>query len=313
MAEKRKGLGRGIGSLIPSVSEEARPSDVFFPQQQEASLVTVPGASLALLDPHLIIPNPRQPRKEFKEEELAELIHSVREFGVLQPVVVRKIEMKNGHDQYELIMGERRLRASKAAGLNTIPAVIRDTEDENMLRDALLENLHRSELNPLEEASAYQQLMDDFGITQEQLANRIGRSRPQISNTIRLLRLPISVQTKVAAGVLSAGHARTVLSLETPEEMERLANRIIEQELSVREAENIAKTGSISPKRSKRPVAGSKQDQLNEISDLLADQLDTRVKISIGPKKGQIVIDFATIEDLNRILDQMGVDRFRGI
>ncbi|MEG0029489.1 MAG: ParB/RepB/Spo0J family partition protein, partial [Aurantimicrobium sp.] len=213
---KRTGLGRGIGSLIPTAPTSERPVDVFFPDQvgtgaipvvenNDADLVEVPGARLAFISPNLVVPNPQQPRKVFNPEDLAELVHSIREIGILQPIVVRSIP---GSENYELIMGERRLRASKEVGLEQIPVIIRDTADEDMLRDALLENLHRSQLNPLEEASAYQQLMADFGITQEQLAERIGRSRPQISNTIRLLRLPPLVQKRVAAGVLSAGHAR---------------------------------------------------------------------------------------------------------
>ncbi|MBG9887036.1 chromosome partitioning protein ParB, partial [Bacillus toyonensis] len=209
---KRTGLGRGIGALIPTTDQSERPVDVFFPGAKSATpvdssveeqLVAVPGARLIQVDPHAIVPNPRQPRTHFKEEDLAELVHSVREFGVLQPVVVRT----NADGAYELIMGERRTRAAREAGLETIPAILRETAEEDLLRDALLENLHRSELNPLEEASAYQQLLEDFGTTQEELAARIGRSRPQISNTIRLLKLPVPVQQRVAAGVLSAGHA----------------------------------------------------------------------------------------------------------
>ena len=236
---KRTGLGRGIGALIPTQdSTEARPVDVFFPgaslpaadadgSNQDAApaetpagedeLVAVPGTRLIEVDPNEIVPNPRQPRTNFDADDLAELVHSVREFGVLQPVVVRR----NEDGAYELIMGERRTRAAREAGLTAIPAVLRETEDEHLLRDALLENLHRSQLNPLEEASAYQQLLEDFGITQEELAGRIGRSRPQISNTIRLLKLPVAVQQRVAAGVLSAGHARAILSLDDAEAISR--------------------------------------------------------------------------------------------
>ena len=252
---KRTGLGRGIGALIPtSESTEARPVDVFFPgaslnpritddtdadiEPAAPDLVEVPGARLVHIDPHTIVPNPRQPRTHFDQDDLAELVHSVREFGVLQPVVVRD----RGDGTYELIMGERRTRAAREAGLDSIPAVVRDTADEHLLRDALLENLHRSELNPLEEASAYQQLLEDFGITQEELAGRIGRSRPQISNTIRLLKLPLPVQQRVAAGVLTAGHARAILSLGTPEAMQRLSDKIVNEDLSVRAAEAAAKT-----------------------------------------------------------------------
>src|SRR5690349_4755107 len=274
---KRTGLGRGIGALIPTSesTSEARPVDVFFPgvptEDSDApdvpadDLVEVPGARLVHLDPHSIVPNPRQPRTHFDEEDLAELVHSVREFGVLQPVVVRD----TGEGTYELIMGERRTRAAREAGLDSIPAVVRDTADEHLLRDALLENLHRSELNPLEEASAYQQLLEDFGITQEELASRIGRSRPQISNTIRLLKLPVPVQQRVAAGVLTAGHARAILSLETPEAMQRLADKIVNEDLSVRAAEAAAKGPDAWGTRSPKPQAGSRRGHLDEVADRL--------------------------------------------
>ncbi|MDR6199887.1 ParB family chromosome partitioning protein [Microbacterium sp. SORGH_AS428] len=310
---KRTGLGRGIGALIPtSEGSEARPVDVFFPgapapktdaMNEEApheELLAVPGARLIQVDPHAIVPNPRQPRTNFDPEDLAELVHSVREFGVLQPVVVRD----TGEGTYELIMGERRTRAAREAGLETIPAILRETADEDLLRDALLENLHRSQLNPLEEASAYQQLLEDFGITQEQLATRIGRSRPQISNTIRLLRLPVPVQQRVAAGVLSAGHARAILSVEDGESMQRLADKIVNEDLSVRAAEAAAK-GAVTVKRP-APKAGARRAHLDEIAERLGDRLNTRVKISISARKGQIAIDFATIQDLNRILSELG-------
>ncbi|QCQ17503.1 ParB/RepB/Spo0J family partition protein [Microbacterium sp. RG1] len=310
---KRTGLGRGIGALIPtSEGSEARPVDVFFPgapapqadaakeEVPQEELIAVPGARLIQVDPHAIVPNPRQPRTNFDPEDLAELVHSVREFGVLQPVVVRD----TGEGTYELIMGERRTRAAREAGLETIPAILRETADEDLLRDALLENLHRSQLNPLEEASAYQQLLEDFGITQEQLATRIGRSRPQISNTIRLLRLPVPVQQRVAAGVLSAGHARAILSVEDGESMQRLADKIVNEDLSVRAAEAAAK-GAATVKRP-APKAGARRAHLDEIAERLGDRLNTRVKISISARKGQIAIDFATIQDLNRILSELG-------
>ena len=242
MAAKRTGLGRGIGALIPTSDQSARPVDVFFPDTAAVAtetLVAVPGARLANLSPADIVPNPVQPRLEFDREALDELVASIREVGVLQPVVVRPLSGKT--NKYELIMGERRLRATKELGLESIPAVVKETADEDMLRDALLENLHRSQLNPLEEASAYQQLLADFGITQEQLATRIGRSRPQITNTIRLLKLPAPVQSRVAAGVLSAGHARAILSVGDDEEaMVRLADKIVNEDLSVRAAEAVA-------------------------------------------------------------------------
>jgi len=318
MATKRTGLGRGIGALIPTddVPRASRPVDVFFPDSDAPApamaavevaanaegLVTVPGAHLRHLDPDDIVPNALQPRTNFDPEDLAELVHSVREFGVLQPIVVRPHPDQPG--KYELVMGERRLRATKAAGLDVIPAVVKDTADEAMLRDALLENLHRSQLNPLEEASAYQQLLADFGITQEELASRIGRSRPQISNTLRLLKLPEPVQLRVAAGVLSAGHARAILSTGDPESMQRLADKIVNEELSVRAAEAIA---SEEPKPSRpKPAAGKRQDFLDDLATRLGDRLNTRVKIALGARKGQISIDFATVQDLRRILVDLG-------
>lgn len=321
MASKRTGLGRGIGALIPTGEERTtRPVDVFFPEADRSStatavavveqaaaraedeLVTVPGARLASLNPNDIEPNAQQPRSVFDPEDLAELVHSVREFGVLQPIVVRPHPEHDG--KYELVMGERRLRASKAAGLDAIPAVVKDTANEAMLRDALLENLHRSQLNPLEEASAYQQLLGDFGITQEELASRIGRSRPQISNTLRLLKLPEAVQLRVAAGVLSAGHARAILMMPDAEGMQRLADKIVNEDLSVRQAEAIA---SAEPKPNKpKPAAGKRQEFLDDLATRLGDRLNTRVKIALGARKGSISIDFATVQDLRRILTDLG-------
>ena len=318
MATKRTGLGRGIGALIPTdeVRRANRPVDVFFPDSDapapamvavEAAataegLVNVPGARLVHLNPDDIVPNAHQPRSNFDPDDLAELVHSVREFGVLQPIVVRPHPDEPG--KYELVMGERRLRATKAAGLDVIPAVVKDTANEAMLRDALLENLHRSQLNPLEEASAYQQLLADFGITQEELATRIGRSRPQISNTLRLLKLPESVQLRVAAGVLSAGHARAILSTGDPESMQRLADKIVNEELSVRAAEAIA---SEEPSQSRpKPAPGKRQDFLDDLATRLGDRLNTRVKIALGARKGQISIDYATVQDLRRILADLG-------
>ncbi|RUQ98088.1 ParB/RepB/Spo0J family partition protein [Labedella endophytica] len=336
MATKRTGLGRGIGALIPTQTDQAeRPVDVFFPGASAAKrgaeaaqaaadasapstdaapeadgddLVAVPGARLASLDPHSIVPNAAQPRTVFDEDALAELVHSIREFGVLQPIVVRAIA---DSDTYELIMGERRLRASKEAGLTTIPAIVRETADEDMLRDALLENLHRAQLNPLEEASAYQQLLADFGITQEELATRIGRSRPQISNTLRLLKLPGAVQLRVAAGVLSAGHARAILSTGDPESMKRLADKIVNEDLSVRAAEAAAAQLSAPAKRA-TPLPGGRRGHLDEVGEHLGDRLNTRVKIILGAKKGQISIEFATIADLNRILGELGEPGYGG-
>ncbi|MCI1018447.1 ParB/RepB/Spo0J family partition protein [Microbacterium sp. C5A9] len=318
---KRTGLGRGIGALIPTADQAERPVDVFFPgaslrpstdqtatvAEEVPELEVVPGIHLIQIDPQKIVPNPRQPRTHFNPEDLAELVHSVREFGVLQPVVVRK----NSEGDYELIMGERRTRAAREAGLDAIPAVVRETADEDLLRDALLENLHRSELNPLEEASAYQQLLEDFGITQEELATRIGRSRPQISNTIRLLKLPVPVQQRVAAGVLSAGHARAILSLDTPEAMQRLADKVVNEDLSVRATEVAAKSQpSTSSSRTAKPTPGSRRAYLDEVAGNLGDRLNTRVKVSLGARKGQVIIDFASIQDLNRILGELGESGF---
>jgi ParB family transcriptional regulator, chromosome partitioning protein len=254
----------------------------------------------------------------FDEEALAELVHSVREIGVLQPIVVRALPdtddaategaadpAADGKPKFELIMGERRWRASQTAGLERIPAIVRDTSDDDLLRDALLENLHRSDLNPLEEAAAYQQLLEDFGCTHEQLATRIGRSRPQISNTIRLLRLPPAVQRRVAAGVLSAGHARALLGLEDAEAMDKLAQRIVAEGLSVRateEAVAISDSDSPTPAPRRRPRAGGHHAELDDLATRLADRLDTRVNISLGRNKGKISVEFASVEDLNRIL-----------
>ncbi|MBW6413512.1 ParB/RepB/Spo0J family partition protein [Schaalia sp. ORNL0103] len=279
-------------------------------------LLPVPGASFAEIAIDQIVPNTKQPREVFDEDDLKELSASIKEVGVLQPVVVRSIPAKGRSEKlteflaekpearYELIMGERRLRASELAGETTIPAIIRETEDGDLLRDALLENLHRAQLNPLEEASAYQQLMADFGATQEELAKRIARSRPQIANTLRLLKLPPSVQKKVAAQVITAGHARALLSLSTPEEMERLAERIVAEGLSVRTTEEIVRLGKA--KATARPRARQQRplSQLGEsVVSALSDAYDTRVTITEGRKKGRIVIEFAGSEDLQRIAD----------
>ena len=319
---KRTGLGRGIGALIPTSDAAERPVDVFFPGAKlstaapaivseavevEDDLVAVPGARLIRVDPNEIVPNPRQPRTHFNQEDLAELVHSVREFGVLQPVVVRR----NEDGAYELIMGERRTRAAREAGLDSIPAILRETADEDLLRDALLENLHRSQLNPLEEASAYQQLLEDFGITQEALATRIGRSRPQVSNTIRLLRLPVPVQQRVAAGVLTAGDARAILSLDDAELMQRLADKVVNEDLSVRATEEAAKTiATGSPGPTAKPHAGARRAYLDDVAGKLGDRLNTRVQIALGARKGQVKIEFASIQDLNRILAEIGEESY---
>ena len=302
--------GREIADQVPAVDHVSRETS------DDAQLVPVPGASFAEIPIDQIVPNTKQPREVFNEEDLTELSASIKEVGVLQPVVVRTIPATGRSTKlkefiaekpgarYELIMGERRLRASELAGETTIPAIIRETEDGDLLRDALLENLHRSQLNPLEEASAYQQLMADFGATQDQLAKRIARSRPQIANTLRLLKLPPSVQKKVAAQVISAGHARALLALSTPEEMERLADRIVQEGLSVRTTEEIVRLGKIkaaAPPRSRRQQSLSPLGE--SVVSALSDAYDTRVSITEGRRKGKIVIEFAGADDLQRIAD----------
>ncbi|HVT63903.1 MAG TPA: ParB/RepB/Spo0J family partition protein [Mycobacteriales bacterium] len=279
---KRGGLGRGLGALI-SASPEAD-SEV--------------GAHFAEVAVDAIEPNPKQPRDVFDEAAMAELVTSIREVGVLQPVVVRAL----GEGRYQLVMGERRLRASKEAGLSAVPAIVRDTGDDAMLRDALLENLHRQQLNPLEEAAAYRQLLDEFGATHEELAERIGRSRSQVSNTIRLLGLPPAVQRRVAAGVLSAGHARALLALEDPEAQERLAARIVAEGLSVRATEEAVsdKASLGKPRAIKRKALSS--PALERLSEELSDLLETRVTIDLGKQKGKLTVQFASMGDLQRVL-----------
>jgi ParB family chromosome partitioning protein len=318
VSEKRRGLGRGLGALIPTADETGdRPVDVFFPGAPATSaatgtavldgpsaseLVAVPGARFAEIPVSTIRPNPRQPRSVFDEDDLGELVGSIQEVGVLQPVVVRPVS-----DGYELVMGERRWRASQRAGLDTIPAIVRDTQDSDLLRDALLENLHRTQLNPLEEAAAYQQLLDDFGCTQEELASRIHRSRPQISNTLRLLRLPATVQRRVAAGVLTAGHARALLALDDTDGIERLAQRIVAEGLSVRAVEEIAALGGIQPTTPPRatPRPGAHNEAVDALATRLSDKFDTRVKIALGKQRGKVTLEFASVQDLNRILALM--------
>lgn len=321
MSTRRGGLGRGLGALIPTTPPTAPAVDptagAVAPMPAASSVMTaprpdddlspVPGARFAEVPVSSIVPNPRQPRQVFDEEALEELKTSIREVGLLQPIVVR--ELPDG--RYELVMGERRWRAAQAVERDTIPAIIRDTRDDAMLRDALLENIHRVNLNPLEEAAAYQQLLDEFGATHEELARRIGRSRPQISNTIRLLNLPPSVQRRVAAGVLSAGHARALLALEDNERQEALALRIVAEGLSVRATEELVALSaaeqprkSSSAKRRPKPHAPA----LSDLADRLSDRFDTRVKVDIGRSKGKIVIEFATVDDLERIVGIIGVE-----
>ncbi|MDT0394029.1 MULTISPECIES: ParB/RepB/Spo0J family partition protein [Streptomyces] len=344
MSERRRGLGRGLGALIPAAPTEksvtpptmsgavsTSPAAVPAPPNERgvaaahlATLSTVSretdeasahvppavpappmGAHFAEIPLDAITPNPRQPREVFDEDALSELITSIKEVGLLQPVVVRQV----GPERYELIMGERRWRACHEAGLEAIPAVVRATEDEKLLLDALLENLHRAQLNPLEEAAAYDQLLKDFNCTQDQLADRIGRSRPQVSNTLRLLKLPPTVQRRLAAGVLSAGHARALLSVEDPEEQDRLAHRIVAEGLSVRAVEEIVTLMGSRPQktqRSKGPRAGALvSPALTDLATRLSDRFETRVKVDLGQKKGKITVEFASMEDLERILGSL--------
>ena len=378
MAEKRRGLGRGISALIPTApventdrNENGRPVDVFFPEENDngdstvpvegrgaggaqvarsvrarstsaasseptaapapaersttnvqddsdadadavsdASLRPVPGARFAEIPVEQITPNSKQPRQVFDEDDLEELTASIREVGLLQPIVVRprpEADVARGEATYELVMGERRWRATQRADLPTIPAVVRTTTDDDLLRDALLENLHRAQLNPLEEASAYQQLLDDFACTHDELARRLARSRPQISNTLRLLKLPPLVQRRVASGVLSAGHARALLGLTDAAAMERLAQRIVAEGLSVRSTEEIVAIGDepAEPEMRRRKRESPYAENLQRLSTRLADRFDTRVKVTMGARKGRISIEFAGQDDLERILETL--------
>ncbi|GHJ46668.1 chromosome partitioning protein ParB [Catellatospora sp. TT07R-123] len=335
------GLGRGLGALIPT-TPAAAPTPVVAPPAAPVSappaaapaqaapvevapapvvaapivpaqpvgleLAPVPGARFAEIPVGSIVPNPKQPRQIFDDEMLDELKISIQEVGFLQPIVVREI----GSDKYELVMGERRWRAAQAVGKDMIPAIIRDTRDDAMLRDALLENIHRAQLNPLEEAAAYQQLLEEFGATHDELARKIGRSRPQISNTIRLLNLPPQVQKRVAAGVLSAGHARALLSLDQAEAQEELAGRIVREGLSVRATEELVTLANLEDD-SKQPAAKRRAKPhapaLTDLADRLSDRFDTRVKVDIGRSKGKITIEFATVDDLERIVGIIGVEK----
>ncbi|HZC70084.1 MAG TPA: ParB/RepB/Spo0J family partition protein [Jatrophihabitans sp.] len=308
--QRRGGLGRGLGALIPTTAPGQAPgatyvpSTVVPPDEGTEAPVPVPGATYAEVPLDDIHHNPKQPRQVFDEDALAELTHSIREFGVLQPVVVRQ----RGAG-YELVMGERRLRAAKIADLKTIPAIIRSTADDAMLRDALLENIHRTQLNPLEEAAAYQQLLEEFGTTHDELAQRIGRSRPQITNTIRLLNLPLPVQRRVAAGVLSAGHARALLSLESADDQDELAGRIVAEGLSVRATEELVALAQRGAHRGKArraaPPPRVTAPAATELASKLSDTFDTRVRVDIGRRKGRITVEFASVDDLERIVALM--------
>jgi ParB family chromosome partitioning protein len=327
-SRKKGGLGRGLASLIPTgpadaPSASSAAGSALSPRMGEAAADVVLGGPAAPttdgvgavyreIAPALIEPNPRQPRQAFDDEALAELVHSIREFGLMQPIVVRLLHGTDGdatgEPRYQLVMGERRWRAAQQLGLETIPAIVRQTDEDNLLRDALLENIHRVQLNPLEEAAAYQQLLDEFEVTHDELAERIGRSRPLITNMIRLLRLPIAVQRRVAAGVLSAGHARALLSLEVgPDGQEELAARIVAEGLSVRateEAVTLANRGDnarpAGPKRKPIQMPG-----LQEVAERLSTAFDTRVTVSLGKSKGKIVVEFGSVDDLQRIVGLM--------
>lgn len=340
--QKRGGLGRGLAALIPTGPEEGprlgnAAADVIIggrsdrvpgapapsavgtetdsadrpraagrevpPASSEPSTM---GAVYREIAPDEIQPNPQQPRGVFDEDALAELVHSIREFGLMQPIVVRRLPVPDAGARYQLVMGERRWRASKLAGLESIPTIIRETADGDMLRDALLENIHRVQLNPLEEAAAYQQLLEEFGVTHDELAARLGRSRPVVSNMIRLLRLPVAVQRRVAAGVLSAGHARALLGLEGgPEAQEGLAARIVAEGLSVRATEEAVtlanREGPAAPVAPRERPAPD--PALTRVADRLADRFDTKVSVSMGRRKGKIVVEFGSADDLERIVD----------
>jgi ParB family transcriptional regulator, chromosome partitioning protein len=331
----RGGLGRGLAALIPTAppvpetspapapsaaaeetvqrpadEEAAAPSPVALvppvaePTPGAGDAIGVPGAQLRELAVGDVVPNPKQPRQVFDDEALDELTHSVREFGLLQPIVVRE----NATGGYELVMGERRLRAARSAGLETVPAIVRDTTDDALLRDALLENIHRVQLNPLEEAAAYQQLLEEFGATHEELASKIGRSRSQVTNTIRLMKLPVKVQTRVAAGVISAGHARALLGLSDADAQDALATRIVAEGLSVRATEEAVAMAAAEEPTAKRRTRRISAPGVEDLAGRLSDVFETKVKIQIGRAKGRIVVEFGSVDDLQRIIGQMAPD-----
>ncbi|WP_232820191.1 ParB/RepB/Spo0J family partition protein [Brachybacterium sp. YJGR34] len=284
----------------PGRSEQAEDSS-------SSRLLSVPGAEFAEIPIHEVRENPRNPRTLFDEDELDELAYSLREVGVLQPVVVRPIPVTEDGESFELVMGERRWRAARRAGLTSIPAIIRETSDDDLLRDALLENLHRTQLNPLEEANAYQQLLDDFGCTQDELGERIGRSRPQITNTLRLLRLPALVQRRLASGAISAGHARALLSLDDPALMEELAQRIVSEGLSVRAVERLVARGELQ-QPTRTPRRSTYDPHVVELTSRLSNRLEAPVRIDVGKRKGRITLEFSNLEDLERLVENMGLD-----
>ncbi|GAA4521505.1 MULTISPECIES: ParB/RepB/Spo0J family partition protein [Nonomuraea] len=316
MSQQRRGLGKGLGALIPTgpiVDGAGTVPPANGSAAPEAGPKPVAGAYFKEVAVSAIVPNPRQPREVFDDERLLELEASIREVGLLQPVVVRPV----GGGQYELIMGERRLRACKMAGLQEIPAIVRNTRDTDLLRDALIENLQREQLNPLEEAAAYQQLLDDFDATHDQLAQKVGRSRSHITNTLRLLNLPPEVQLKVAAGSITAGHGRALLGLSTPEEMILLAKRISAELLSVRAVEEIVALGSAQAAPAKpvreRQAGKPTAPGLSHLADRLSDHFETKVKVDLGRRKGRIVVEFATIDDLERIIGTMAPEAARAM
>ncbi|HEX6755081.1 MAG TPA: ParB/RepB/Spo0J family partition protein [Mycobacteriales bacterium] len=317
---RRGGLGKGLGALIPTAPPPVSPVAPIrsFPPgapaapgapdaDQPPAPAEVPGATFREVPVDAIRPNAKQPRQVFDEDAQEELKTSIREFGLLQPVVVRETEPGS----YELVMGERRWRATRDLGLDTIPAIVRGTADDAMLRNALLENLHRVQLNPLEEAAAYRQLLDEFGTTHEELAGRIGRSRSQVTNTVRLLNLPLPVQRRVAAGVLTAGHARALLSLEDAEHQDHLASRIVAEGLSVRAVEEIVALAGQETKPAPARAARTQRvsaPALNDLAERLSDSFDTRVKVELGRRKGKITVEFASVDDLERIVALMAPD-----
>lgn len=320
MTDTRKGgLGRGLAALIPtgpSATATRSPADRLAGLQHRTVLATARvdvsretesiGAVYRELPIDLVVPNPKQPRQVFDENAMAELVHSIREFGLMQPIVVR--EALDGG--YELVMGERRWRAARDVGLDRIPAIVRETSDGAMLRDALLENIHRVQLNPLEEAAAYQQLLEEFDVTHDELADRIGRSRPAITNTIRLLKLPVAVQRRVAAGVLSAGHARALLGLDDPGAQEELAARVVAEGMSVRATEEavVLARGAAPAKSKQAPRKPIEAPGLQDLAERLSDRFDTRVKVELGRRKGRIVVEFGSVDDLERIVGLMRRD-----
>jgi ParB family transcriptional regulator, chromosome partitioning protein len=289
----------------PAASRAAARASAAIEAAVEAA-VGIPGAQLREVGVDAVLPNPKQPRQVFDDEALEELSHSVREFGLLQPIVVRENgSTAGGGTSYELIMGERRLRAARAAGLDTVPAIVRDTTDDAMLRDALLENIHRVQLNPLEEAAAYQQLLEEFGATHEELAAKIGRSRSQVTNTIRLMKLPVKVQTRVAAGVISAGHARALLGLSDADKQDALATRIVAEGLSVRATEEAVAMAAAEEPAAKRRTRKISAPGVEDLAGRLSEVFETKVKVQIGRAKGRIVVEFGSVDDLQRIIGLM--------